>query len=196
MSNQTYPLQEPFESSVKNSIENSPVPRELEMKIKEEFQKNRDMGALEDKYGVTLVRQILGEKSNEMDNKKNEDGQSPLEIAEMFKADGLSFNDAVKGIMEECSWSKSRAEAVVSKVYKKKNSETEEKKENISGVSDDELVGAIDRITEDGTVVVSTGDLMYDLGEGGYSDLPSSRVRTLMTNLAAKYKSGLYKLKG
>lgn len=65
---QLYPLQEPFKSTV---VQNSSVPKELAMRIKEEFQKSKDMSALEDKYGVGIVKQVLGEKNDDKDEKKN-----------------------------------------------------------------------------------------------------------------------------
>ena len=65
---QFYPLERP----IQNSIENSPVPRELVLKIKEELQKGMTREQLEDKYSSDMVHQVLGDTKNSVDEEKKE----------------------------------------------------------------------------------------------------------------------------
>ena len=60
---QIWPLQNPME--LDKRIVNSSVPRELVLKIKEEFQGGASMEELEDKYGIPVVREVMGEKNEE-----------------------------------------------------------------------------------------------------------------------------------
>ena len=66
---QLWPLQEPMDVK----IENSAVPRELELRIREELERGTDQKTLEDKYGVTLVRQVIGERNENVEEKKKND---------------------------------------------------------------------------------------------------------------------------
>ena len=53
---QLVPLQGKYEDPIQNSL----VPVELVMRIKEDLQKAGNLGAVEEKYGVNLVKQALG----------------------------------------------------------------------------------------------------------------------------------------
>jgi len=70
---QLVPLQEPFESSVKNSLDNQTIPRDLELKIREQFDKTGDKAALEEQYSSSIIHQVLGSVKNEVEEKQNAD---------------------------------------------------------------------------------------------------------------------------
>jgi hypothetical protein len=116
---QLYPLQTPFilDERVKNAIENAPVPLELVKRIKEEFQKGTSMEALEDKYGVPVVRQVMGEKNEKKKkniNEKKENGNKPTDayLGMLLReiADGTSTKDkALDELMKDYTMSREAA---------------------------------------------------------------------------------------
>jgi hypothetical protein len=139
---QLTPLQQPWDGKISNSMDDQEVPRELVLKIKEDFQANGgNKAALEEQYSADVVHRVLGVVKNSVKNVSDSEIKGAWQRLYEDGTEVGSISDFMEAIEEAYpNVTKEQVKAVLQKLQAKykgdfqfRNEEDEEdaKKKNV-----------------------------------------------------------------